>query len=177
MSDNINQFMDDIKSSEQNNGRIRNIDINDCHNISNLYSEVCDNLNDYKNESIRHNLEKNQVNQYFFSKQNIKYIQDHIRYDVYKKTKQKINQQSNRELVIIMKSMYLQYSTNNDNNLKNEIDYLNSIVIDYSVPKIITNMTQYIGYTKDLNKMYTPIDKPVSDNIIGLKSLKLNNPF
>tara|TARA_B100001094_G_scaffold330048_1_gene394292 strand:+ start:2686 stop:3171 length:486 start_codon:yes stop_codon:yes gene_type:complete len=160
-----------------NNGRIMDIDDNKCQDISELYSEICDNLDDYKKESINHLLEENNINQYFFSKQNINYIQNHIRYEIYKKSKLNIHRQSDRELSLIMRSFYLQYSNNNDDNFINEIKYLNKLVIDYCIPKITNNVKQYIGYKKDISQMYTPMDKPESANLVGDKSLKLNLPF
>ena len=160
-----------------NNGRVLDINDNTCEDMSKLYTEVCDNLNVYKKESINHILEENSVNQYFFSKENIDRIQDNIRYEVYNQTNNTIDRQSDRELSIIMRSFYLQYSTNNENNLVEEIKYLNKIVIDYCVPKIISNVKQYLGYKKDINTLYVPMEKPVSDNIVGNNSLTLNNPF
>lgn len=159
------------------NGRITELGMENCQDLSQLYTEVCDNLNGYKKESINHLLEENNVNQYFFSKENIDRIQNNIRYQVYQQSNNKINRQSDRELNVIMRSMYLQYSSNNDNYLKSEIEYLNKLVIDYCVPKIITNLTQYIGYKKDITTMYTPMDMPQTTNVAGENSLTLNNPF
>ena len=159
------------------NGRVSDINLDNCNDISNLYEEICDNLDQYKTESINHLLEKNETNQYYFSKSNIDLIQDNIRYEVYNKTNYIIDRQSDRELSIIMRSIYLQYGHNNSKNLENEIKYLNKSVIDYSVPKIISNLTQYIGYKKDLSTLYTPMDNPIVDNVKGMNSLELNNPF
>lgn len=161
-----------------NNGRVS--DINDkCENIEQLYSEVNNGIHNYKKESINHLFEKNNVNQCFFSKDNLNHIQNNIRYEVYNNTNFTIDRQSDRELSLIMRSMYLQYSSNNDSDIMNEINYLNKLVINYCVPKIITNLKQYIGYKKDLNTLYTPMDKPENTNLVGKGNfeLELNKPF
>ena len=160
-----------------NNGRVSDINIEECSDISQLYEEICDNLDNYKSESINHLLESNNVNQCFFSRENINSIQDNIRYEVYNKSNHIINRQSDRELSIIMRSIYLQYAHNNCNNVTNEIKYLNELVVNYCVPKIITNLTQYLGYKKDLSTLYTPMDNPIVSNVKGENSLELNNPF
>lgn len=159
------------------NGRVSDINLDNCNDISQLYDEICDDLTKYKSESINHLLESNETNQCFFSKHNIDLIQDNIRYEVYNQSNHIIDRQSDRELSIIMRSFYLQYGHNNPDNLLEEIKYLNKSVVEYCVPKIISNLTQYLGYKKDLSTLYTPMDNPIVDNVVGQNSLEMNDPF
>ena len=57
-------------------------------------------------------------------------IQNNIRYTVYVKTNKKhiIDKQSDIELQIIMRSMYLQHSPNLEYNYKEQLEYLNKLV-------------------------------------------------
>ena len=145
------------------NGRVNdvfNFKYNKNINISNLYNENNSNLETYKSEALKHLFYDTKTNIYFFSKQNIDLLQNTIMNEVELKTNIKINRQSDRELLIIMKSIYLQYSKNNDDNLENEIKYLNELVLESSIPSIISNLLQYVGYLKDISTPRCPMEKP-----------------
>ena len=91
-------------------------------------------------------------------------IQAGIKYNVYIKTDKKhiIDKQSEVELEIIMRSIYLQHSPNLPNNIKEQIRYLNQLVIDWCVETIITEIYQYYGYLKEVEFMPVPIDLPLN---------------
>ena len=60
-----------------------------------------------------------------FSKRNIDCIQKHIQKSVLQKTNYRIGRQSDLQLQIIMRSIYLQYSKNLDCNYAEQIRELN----------------------------------------------------
>ena len=124
------------------------------------------------------NISSNLLNENYFSLKNMEIIQNNIRYDVWNKTNKKyiIAQQSEIQLEIIMRSIYLQYSKNLPNNIKEQIEELNNLVVDESVPKIISNIQQYIGYKKDLENGPSFMDHPKNVSSAGSKSL-INNLF
>ena len=145
------------------NGRMSDIyeQSNTNFNISKLYDEKNKNLDTYKNEALNHLFYDNKVNVTFFSVGNINLLQDTIINEVYKKTNYNIKRQSDRELLIVMKSIYLEYSRNNDDILDEEIKYLNDLVLNSIIPSIISNLYQYLGYLKDISTEYIPMDNPV----------------
>ena len=118
--------------------------------------------------------ETSQLNQLFFSKKNMDIIQDMIRYNVYEKSEKKfiIDKQSDIELEIIMRSIYLQHSPNLPNKIKEQIYYLNGLVKDWCSEQIIPEINQYIGYIKEIEYMPMPIDLPLNLSSKGSRSLR-----
>ncbi len=118
--------------------------------------------------------ETSQLNHLFFSRKNLDLIQDMIRYRVYMKSNQKyvISRQSNTEVQIVMRSIYLQQSTNLPTNIKEQIQYLNNLVADWCVEKIIPEVEQHIGYIRDISYYPNPIDLPKNMSQKGSRSLR-----
>ncbi|GAF78212.1 unnamed protein product [marine sediment metagenome] len=117
---------------------------------------------------------ENKLSRLFFSDENKNIIQNAIRYSIYTKTSKIISRQSDRELDIIMRSIYLQYSKNNNFNFRKQVDDLNKLVIDYSVNIIYTNLNQHLKYIKKINKLPLPISHPKNVSNTGSKSLIFN---
>lgn len=114
--------------------------------------------------------EKSDLNEVFFSVENMEVIQKDIMRLVNEATKGKvtIGKQSQESLIIIMRSIYLKYAQHlptTENSIQNQVCTLNDHVLKYAVPNIITNIKQYIGYIKDVNAppSISPIPK-LSDN-------------
>lgn len=99
----------------------------------------------------------NALSRSFFSNDNVEYIQRQIITDVYRQSQKQISKQSYQELQIIMKSIYLQYSRNLTNNIKEQIETLNKYVIEECVSIIIPNVLQYSKYITDIT---TPLPIP-----------------
>ena len=68
-----------------------------------------------------------------------------------------------------MRSIYLQNSVNSDSNIQLQIKNLNNLVLDYCIPNILINVTQYIGYLKNIDTIPNGVPDAISDNIIGDK--------
>ena len=99
-------------------------------------------------------------------------MQDSIIEGVFKVTNgTKISKQSEDELLIIMRSIYLQHSKNQPNNIQQQIHQLNKLVLEYCIPNINSSIKQYNGYMNDITKQQTVMDKPQSVTIKGEKTL------
>lgn len=118
--------------------------------------------------------ETSQLNQLFFSKDNMNIIQNMTRFNVYEKSEKKfvIDKQSDIELEIIMRSIYLQHSPNLPNKIKEQIKYLNDLVINWCTEQIIPEVNQYLGYIKEIEYMPEPIDLPLNLSSKGSRSLR-----
>jgi hypothetical protein len=118
--------------------------------------------------------ETSKLNQLFFSKKNMDIIQDMIRFNVYEKSEKKfiIDRQSDIELEIIMRSIYLQHSVNLPNQIKEQLQYLNGLVRDWCTQQIIPEVQQYHGYIKEIEYMPLPIDLPLNLSSKGSRSLR-----
>lgn len=112
----------------------------------------------------------------YFSKENIDELQRLIRYKVYISTNKQfiIDNQNETELVIVMRAMFLQYSKlpGDYSKYKQEIDRINSLVINKTLPDIISGVKQYVGYIKDSTQNYIPISRGTNQSIAGEKTLR-----
>lgn len=121
----------------------------------------------------------------FFSDANLKQIQNVVKYLVYKYMGKVIDNQSKEELLIIMRSTYLEYFNQPinyredlDQATKNlaivqtqaEVKRLNDLVINEIVPKIISELQQYLDYLRDASQPFGGRDTkitPLNANIKG----------
>ena len=104
-------------------------------------------------------------------------IQNAIINEVIKLSGYKIQRQSELQLQIIMRSIFLQHSKNNNCNIKEQIIELDKKVIDFSVERIIVEINQYMEYKNTINKLPTPMTHPQNLSNKGEKSLKLSQFF
>jgi len=119
-----------------------------------LYREDSNKKNNYNHrETLMGIHEKNDVNSIFFSSHNVNVIQDNIRKEVSRKSagQFKIGKQSEQQLVIIMRSIYLQHGKNLPTDTQKQVNDLNTKVLEYTTPNIITNIKQHIGFVNDVN--------------------------
>ena len=96
----------------------------------------------------------------FFSKHNMDNIHFMLIQEV-KKEGYDIDKQSDRELEIVMRSIYLQNPVDTNLNLNQQLSFLNNLIIQDCLPKIITEVKQYLGYLESLDQNnYKPLNYP-----------------
>ena len=159
-------------SSQYQNGRVI---MNNTQNVKDMNMiEGNKPNNNFQVESLYGIQETSKLNQLFFSKKNMDIIQNNIRYTVYNKTNKKhiIDKQSDIELQIVMRSTYLQFSPNLEYNYKEQLEYLNGLVVEWCVAHIIPQLEQYIGYLKEVEYMPMPFDLPVNLSSKGSRTLR-----
>ena len=127
---------------------------------------------------VRGNVEKNTLNTTFFSPANVQIVQNRLQYEVYSRSqgKHRVGPQSAENLLIIMRAMYYQYGKNLECNIKEQIQELNTYVVNYAVPKILSEVDMYHQYRKDITTLPVPMLQPVNISRAGTKSLPLK-PF
>ena len=154
--------IEDVVMGETFNGRLHDVTVVKDTILPQPNSEIIINK-DNKDTALRGLLEKNSVNDIFFSDMNVKALNDSIRYGVHLKTEKIISKQSENELYTVMRSIMLQYANFqvSTENIIDEIKRLNNKVILYCVDNISSNVLQHIGYVKDLSKLPEPMDRPV----------------
>ena len=59
-----------------------------------------------------------------------------------------------------MRSYYLEYSRNLDNNVQKQIQYLNNLTLNYLINNAYNEAIAYLKYKKDASNMYTLMEKP-----------------
>jgi Family of unknown function (DUF5761) len=102
----------------------------------------------------------------FFSQENIQMLQNGIRAGVFQRSNGQylIGPQDCDSLKIIMRSVYLQYSANQPNNVTQQIEELNNIVLNYCVQQVYGEAQGYIKYIDDASTLVVPIAHPVMAN-------------
>lgn len=114
----------------------------------------------------------------FFSAENMRIIQNAIRAEVYRKSNNQyiIGDQDGDTLKIIMRSFFLQNAANQPTNIPQQVQSLNKMVLDYSIPQVYSEAIGYHKYLMDASQMYTLIDPPIfSSN--SSKQLELKSWF
>jgi hypothetical protein len=123
----------------------------------------------------------------FFSKKNIENIQNVVKFIVNREIGYVIDNQSMTELLIIMRAIFLEYSFHPKLITENmpekekqlllkkytqEVSRLNTIVINQIVPKIVSQVQQYIDYLRDASQQPYQMDKPKNDSVQGQKQYR-----
>lgn len=118
----------------------------------------------------------------FFSERNIQNIQNIIRMLVYKEMNKVIDNQSTNELLVIMRSIFLEYSAHPPlidastpeaqkqklfGMYTREVSRLNEIVINEIVPKIVSQLQQYLDYLRDASTQPYQTETPKNVSIAG----------
>jgi len=134
-------------------------------------------LNENNSSSVSRNLENTSLSTSFFSKENIDEIQCAIINEVYRKTnaKYQIAKQSENELIIIMRSYYLQYGKNLPNNIPSQVSALNNMVVNWSSDEIITNIDQYMKYKETVSTLPMPLERSQLSSQKGTKTLEIKS--
>jgi hypothetical protein len=113
---------------------------------------------------------------YFFSKENIRELQTLVRYNVWKASdkKYRIGDQNETELKTIMRGVFLEYSRmpSNSRDYAKSLINLNERCIKRILPDLLSNITQYIYYRKDIEKPYKMIERPENESIKGQKEFR-----
>lgn len=161
----------DIKSSEMYNFTLNDDELsntNTKHLFKNLYGET-------------------QLTSLFFSKENIINLQNVIKMLVYKQMNYVIDNQSMINLQVVMRSIFLAYNEHppyiNDKMsidqkksiLKlytNETARLNELVINEIVPRICSELQQYLHYLKDSSRSLQTIPRSVNTSTSGTRTYR-----
>ncbi len=110
----------------------------------------------------------------FFHPRNVQVVQNAIRRGVYDKTRQIIAVQNERELFIIMRSIFLQKGIFLDDNITGQVKYLNQLVVDDCITRIVEHMGMDEYY---LNKAFCnpdPEPQPLNTSVRGRNTLTPN---
>ena len=138
-------------------------------NTSTLFSmmdKIPINTNTNYQNVLAGNLQRSPLSDKYFSKQNIQFIQNELRKGVYIKSQRKISvdEQPEDQIVTVMRSMYLQYSKNLDSNIQEQVDTLNTYVLNFCISNVFNEAVAYLKYKEDSSTMHIPIVHPIYSN-------------
>jgi len=109
------------------------------------------------------------LNSLFFSDFNLHVIQRGIRQKVKNTTGIAIDYQNQSDLLAIMRAEFINNSTNQTVDVCSQVKFINTRVMNTAIGQINTNLSQYIGYIKDINSPNLPLALPVNTNQYGNK--------
>ena len=135
--------------------------------------------NDNKFDKLRGTFQETEVSKLYFSQENLDYLQSQIISRVYDKTSKKysVGRQSDDELLIVMRSIYLQHGKNYNKELDLQVNVLNELVLGYCVDNVYSNLIQHFEYIKDITQDQPVLERPETTHIKGEKSLMPNHFF
>lgn len=133
----------------------------------------CDNprSTDARNELIKNQVRINECQQgdlenTFFSDENISLINKQLIMLIYEKTNKqiKINEQSKASLTVVMRYIFIEFARHLPYNIKQQIKELNCRVVSEITPLVLTEATQRMAYLDEINNPRRIIDLPVNVN-------------
>jgi len=127
------------------------------------------------NDAMTGNWADTPLSKAFFSQQNQQILQNGIRAGVYELSNNKfiISQQSNPNLKMIMRGIFLEHSQNRPSHIREQIEELNRHVLKYCIPKVYGEAQGYLKYLQDASTLVVPLSNPVHtslDKTLELKS-------
>jgi len=110
----------------------------------------------------------------FFSRQNQQILQNGIRAGVYKQSKGKytISEQSDTDLKMVMRAMFLEHSENRLSHIVEQIQELNRYVLDYCIPRVLGEAQGYLKYLHDASTLVVPLSAPIHTSVDKTLELK-----
>lgn len=124
-------------------------------------------------DALNGNLEWNVLAQVFFSAENMQIIQNGLRAGVFKHSEGKINvpNQNVDALKIIMRGIYMDYAEHYPKDIKGQVERLNNLVLEYTIPRVYSEAVGYFNYLRDQSTLPMPLDKPLASDRV-YKSLE-----
>ena len=154
-----------ILDMQKYNGRVNIISQPDPKAAFNMQERISirNKATNYSSALSGNDWEENVISTTFFSAQNIQIIQNGLRAGVYKMSKNDIviPPQNIDQLKIIMRSTYLQYAEHSPVNIREQIEQLNKIVLDYVIPTVYNEAVGYLKYMQDQSSLVLPMDLPL----------------
>ena len=123
-------------------------------------------FNNKRQYSLKGIIQETPMSNLFFSDMNTKTIQWTIRYRVFKEKNKTISFKSEKDMFIIMRSIYLQYGNSivtSDKMLEN-LRTLNKMVVDYAVKNVSDQLDQYDNYITKISSAPIPLAHPSYEN-------------
>jgi hypothetical protein len=128
-------------------------------------------------EQIQYRHGDTPLNRLFFSQGNIDKLQGDIQSTVRQMVNGTIDRQSESDLMMVMRSYYLQYARNNPSALQEELDDLNMRVVNFCANRIAVEVEAYRFYRKDIMDFPAPIAHPIDTQIYGTRTGELKSFF
>ena len=122
-------------------------------------------------ETIRQ--DRNPLNEAFFSVSNMNSLQKELQTRVYRETNRLIDRQSEDDLFIIMRGIYVISSVNHFEDMKRQLQTLNEMVLSHIVPQVVFGVKAHSKFIQDVNNPVEPLDRGMYISSKGEKNNQL----
>lgn len=155
------------------NGRVIGVSEVKGGNQFKMFTQNNNNCDNAKETILYGTITRSTLSDTFFSKANMQCLQNMLRYRVYVASggEYQIGDQSPNELLIIQRAIFLQYAKHLPYNIKGQIRELNRQVIEFALPKVISEIKQYIFYIRDIETLPAQIPLPINVSSSGTRTL------
>ena len=152
-----------MNNNRTSNGRVNIIDTPDISNLFAMYDKIPANQCVSFREPTLGQWDETPLSKAYFSQSNIQIIQNGIRAGVYAKSNKQyvVAPQDCESLKLIMRSVFLQHSVNNPQQISQQIFELNKIVLDYCIFNVYSEAQGYMKYLTDVSTLAVPLAPPV----------------
>lgn len=116
-------------------------------------------------------LQTSGVSELFFGANNIEVLQRRLRREIARLTGYGIDRQSEQQLLIVMRYVYMQSSRHVGG--AGEVARLNELVLAEIVPQVGAGLAQYMGYLRDASTLPSPMDRGQATSIKGSKTVQM----
>lgn len=159
-------------SLQNDNGRIGKLDYN-----YKDYDANPETPEKYLEFALKGTIGKTPVSELFFSQTNIDALQVGLINSVLNATcgKTRIGKQSTNELLTIMRGIFLQNSKVSRFNVVEQVKELNTQVIRFCVPKIISELKMHEKYLSDITTLPQPIGRGENTSVYGMRTQEFGN--
>nr|QBK88782.1 MAG: uncharacterized protein LCMiAC01_04640 [Mimivirus LCMiAC01] len=126
------------------------------------------------NDALKGIQANSELSKMYFSDINIKRLQKMIKKEIYKRTNGTFRldvDQDPSNLFIYMRATYMEHARFLPRQIIRQVKRLNEKVISEITPGMITEIRQYYGYLKEINKPLDPIPLPINVNNAGRQTL------
>lgn len=160
-------------------GRVTNIGPDTKYPQFQLFQENHKGTEDNFYDSLSGIMENSIVAKVFFSGKNITNLHNRIVEGVFRKSggKIRIGRQSDTELKIIMRSIFLQLSSNAGCKIQEQVKTLNKYVLDYAVDNVLVGAVGQANFIRDITKPMEIRPNPQNTNIKGVNTAMMPNHF
>lgn len=106
---------------------------------------------------------KNTLYDHFFNDSNINTLQFEIQRGVKQMSNNQYNvgKQNEDQLKMIMNSIFVENSRNQNTDAAAAIKNLNTLVLQYAIPQVFNSVESHIKYKRDITNIATPMSNPV----------------
>lgn len=113
----------------------------------------------------------------FFAPGNVDEVQDRMREVVFRRTGHRIDRQSDEQLLILMRNVFVEYARHEAPDVPSEVRRLDNVVLAQAVPIVAAGLAQYLSYLRDASQLPPPLPHGQATSIKGTRTLEMDRGF